>query len=87
MEKDSLGLPVFSYFKQKNPFSGSIGQKFNYKIWCGETLSVKAWKGLTCFTKTPRENFLGETEAELSPEGLEEVKEWICRKYEEYKRK
>lgn len=76
MEK-KFDIPGFTYFSEKNNYTGSVGNVFNYKIIPGEKFNVTVWTGKFCLAKTPKENILGTTEFEFTREGLEELKVWL----------
>lgn len=76
MEK-KFDIPGFTYFAEKNNYTGSVGNVFNYKIIPGEKFSVTVWTGKFCLAKTPEENILGTTEFEFTRDGLEELKAWL----------
>lgn len=47
-----LDIPVFVYFREKNPFVGSH-KNFNFKIaLCEEGLKVETWQGKFCYDKS-----------------------------------
>lgn len=78
-------IPGFTYFESKNPFSGSIMKRFNYKIWYGEKFSVKVWYGENCFSCTPEEEIKASAEFEFTPKGLEEIHSWLFKQLEIFK--
>lgn len=80
MEK-KFDIPGFIYFKEKNIYTGSVGNIFNYKIIPGENFSVTVWKGKNCLAKTHEEDILAKQEFEFTAEGLEELKNWLDTKH------
>ena len=74
-------IPGFTYFKEKNIYTGSVGNIFNYKILPGEQFSVTVWKGKNCLAKTPENDILAKQEFEFTAEGLCELKEWLDKKH------
>lgn len=50
--KSKLDIPVFVYFKEKNPFVGCC-KGFNFKIslW-EEELKAETWQGQLCYDKS-----------------------------------
>lgn len=76
MEK-KFDIPGFTYFAEKNNYTGSVGNIFNYKIVNGDVLTATAWMGKFCLDKTPEEDVIAVSEFERSPEGLEALKSWL----------
>jgi hypothetical protein len=76
MEK-KFDIPGFTYFAEKNNYTGSVNNDFNYKIVNGDVLTVTVWMGKFCLAKTPEENVVAVKEFEKTPEGLEELKVWL----------
>ena len=76
MEK-KFDIPGFTYFAEKNNYTGSVGNVFNYKIVNGDVLNVTVWMGKFCLAKTPEEDVVAVSEFERSPEGLEALKQWL----------
>ncbi|MDO5561135.1 MAG: hypothetical protein Q4F95_16275 [Oscillospiraceae bacterium] len=77
-------VPGFTYFKEKNIFSGSKNTVFNYKIWPGERFKVTVWQGKNCIDKTPEQDIIDTQEFEFTKEGLEELLMWIKGKSDEF---
>ncbi|MDD6826954.1 MAG: hypothetical protein PUE12_12740 [Oscillospiraceae bacterium] len=84
MEK-LFDIPGFTYFSEKNIYTGSINNLFNYKITTGEKLSAVIWLGKFCLAKTPDDKIIANADFELTKEGLDELKNWLNQKYEENK--
>ena len=80
-------IPGFTYFAEKNNYTGSVGNIFNYKRTNGDNLTVDVWKGKFCLAKTPEEDYIVKGEFEKTPEGLEELKKWLNEKHEEFEAK
>ena len=76
MEK-VFDIPGFTYFAEKNNYTGSVGNTFNYKIVNGDVLTTTVWIGKFCLAKTPEEDVVDIKEFEKTPEGLEELKSWL----------
>ncbi len=77
-------IPGFTYFHEKNTYTGSIGNNFNYKIVPEEKINVTLWSGKYCLAKTTEENVLDKHDFEFTREGLEEMKSWLEISYEKY---
>ncbi len=78
-----IDIPGFTYFSEKNIYSGSINHVFNFKIYPGEKFSVVLWSGWKCIDKTPEENIIEKKEFEFNSDGLDELISWIYDKYTE----
>ena len=54
MEKEEkvFDIPGFTYFAEKNNYTGSVANTFNYKIVNGDVLTVTVWMGKFCLKKT-----------------------------------
>jgi len=76
-------IPGYTYFGEKNNYTGSYANRFNYKIVNGDTLTVTVWMGKFCLAKTPEEDVVASQEFERSPEGLESLKTWLEEKLAE----
>lgn len=76
MEK-KFDIPGYTYFVEKNMYSGSVNNIFNYKIYPGEKFSVIVWRGKFCLDKTPEDDILGKEEFEFTREGLDEIVKWL----------
>ena len=83
--KKIFDIPGYTYFAEKNKYTGSVGNIFNYKILSGDNLSIIVWKGKFCLAKTPEEDIIEKAEFELTPEGLDSLKQWLSEKYESFK--
>ena len=79
MEKEEkvFDIPGFTYFAEKNNYTGSVANTFNYKIVNGDALTVTVWMGKFCLKKTSEEDIVDVKEFEKTPEGLEELKSWL----------
>lgn len=87
MAEKIFDIPGFSYFAEKNHYSGSALKYFNFKIWYGEEFVVKVWYGKTCYSCTPAEEIAGEFTAEFSPESLPKIEKWLTEQLEAYKKR
>lgn len=70
-------IPGFTYFAEKNNYSGSTMKTFNFKIWFGEEFTVKVWYGLNCYSCTDESEIVAEMKAEFVPESLAEIEKWL----------
>ena len=86
-------LPTFTFFDEKNIWTGSLYKTFNYRIVPEKykpdeekksELHVYVWYGLSCFTCT--EEFAGEYHEEFSPEGLEKCIEDLTQEFEKFRK-
>ncbi len=85
-----LDLPTFTFFDEKNSWTGSVFQNFNYKIMLKtnddqKTLYSTIWLGTKCFDLIDQSEYVFEFNEEFSPQGLEETIKKINEKVEEYK--
>lgn len=85
MAKKTFDIPEFTYFEQKNHYSGSAMKKFNYKIWYGEKFTVKVWYGVNCYSCTNPEEIVAEKEFEFIPESLNAIDEFLVSEAEKFK--
>ena len=85
MSAKLFDIPSFTYFSEKNIYSGSASRTFNYKIWYGETFAAKVWYGYNAFESTPEDEIIGEFQAEFSENGLEQIKDWLVKQYDSFK--
>lgn len=85
-------LPTFTFFDEKNIWTGSMFKTFNYRIIPEKhkadeekesELHVLVWYGLDCFTKV--ENFIAEYHNEFSAEGLEQCIKDLTVEIEKFK--
>ena len=86
MANKLFDIPGFTFFKEKNVYSGSVSQLFNYKIWFGDEFTVKVWYGEKCFSKTPEEEIKAVFTAPFVPESLAGIENWLNEQYEIYKK-
>lgn len=71
-----LDLPTFTFFNEKNIWTGSVFQDFNFKIFLKteddkQSLCALTWLGRKCFDLIKPDEFTNELYEEFSPEGLE----------------
>lgn len=83
-----IDIPTYNFFKEKNIWTGSLFQKFNYRIMPISTEEKKElycviWYGDLCYDLT--EEFVSELHEDLSDEGLKNLIEKINQAAEEYK--
>lgn len=81
-ENKGFDIPGFTFFAEKNIYTGSITENrekyFNYKIYPGEKFKVTIWKGKFCLVKTPENDIIeSEHEFEFTKEGLATLVEWL----------
>jgi hypothetical protein len=85
-------LPTFTFFDEKNIWTGSLYKTFNYRIipvkkktddGDESELTVKVWYGTLCYDKI--ENFEAEYHEEFSAKGLENAIEHLTAEFEKYK--
>lgn len=81
MEK-IFDIPGFTYFQEKNIYTGSVNNIFNYKISPGEKLNIIIWKGKFCLAKTPEEDIVAQEDFEMNSDGLTALKQWLKETYE-----
>lgn len=74
-------IPGYTYFIEKNIYSGSINNIFNYKIYPGEKFSVVVWRGKFCLDKTPQKDIIDKKEFDSTREGLDEILAWLDQKH------
>lgn len=84
-------LPTFTFWEEKNIWTGSLFQTFNYRIFRNkiddaEDLCAVGWYGMKCFELTPAEEYKFEFHEEFSPEGLKSLIVKLNEKAEEYKK-
>ena len=81
-------LPTFTFFDEKNIWSGSLYTTFNYRIEPikGEEseLNVKVWYGMDCITKVT--DLAAEFHEPFSPEGLEKAIADLTEEFEKFKK-
>ncbi|MBE6836395.1 MAG: hypothetical protein E7509_00120 [Ruminococcus sp.] len=87
MAESIFDIPGFTFFAEKNNFSGSALKTFNYKIWYGEQFTVKVWYGVNCYSCTDESEIVAEMTAEFIPESLKEIKVWLEGQLEIFKNK
>ncbi len=71
-------LPTFTFFNEKNIWTGSIFSEFNYRIFRKkendtDILYSVVWYGKKCFDLISPDEYAAEIREELSPKGLENV--------------
>lgn len=83
----NFDIPTAYFFEEKNVWTGSREQKFNYKIQpIDGKLVVSVWYGLLCFDKVKeQEGIKTVQEFELSKEGTEQVSNWLEDEFQTYK--
>ncbi|MBE6852634.1 MAG: hypothetical protein E7505_04075 [Ruminococcus sp.] len=82
--KKIFDIPGFTYFAEKNKYTGSVDNVFNYKIITGDKLEIIVWKGKFCLDKTPENDIIDKAEFELTPDGLDAMKEWLRQKHDDF---
>ncbi|MGN0595360.1 MAG: hypothetical protein ACI4I6_09385 [Hominimerdicola sp.] len=80
-------LPTFTFFNEKNIWTGSLYSKFNYRITPVKgdesELLVQVWYGTDCYTLV--KDFSAEYHEEFSPAGLEKAIEDLTYEFDKYK--
>lgn len=84
-----LDLPTFTFFQEKNIWTGSVFQEFNYRIMLKAEDEKKElygviWLGKKCFDLIDKSEYIDEFHEEFSPEGLKTMIEKLNAKAEEY---
>jgi len=86
-------LPTFTFFDEKNIWTGSLYKTFNYRIIPKKRkpedeekseLYAVVWYGMMCFDKATE--YAAEYHLEFSPEGLEKCIEVLTEEFEKYKK-
>ena len=85
-----LDLPTFTFFDEKNIWTGSVFQNFNYRIMLKANDDAKElygviWEGKKCFDLVDSSEYIEEFHEEFSPEGLEEMRAKLNERVEKYK--
>ncbi len=89
-----LDLPTFTFWKEKNIWTGSMFRTFNYRIFKdtvkkGEeeenVLRTVVWYGMDCFDLVSPEDYVIDMNEEFSPEGLERTIAFLNERLAEYK--
>lgn len=87
-----LDLPTFTFFKEKNIWTGSIFQNLNYRIMSKTSdddikqLYAVIWLGEKCFDLTNSNEYIVEFYEEFSPDGLKKIIENLNQKADKYKK-
>ena len=85
-------VPTFTFFDEKNVWSGSLYKYFNYRIVPikrkpdddeQSELNVKVWYGLECIDKAKK--IEAEYSEEFSEEGLEKCIQILTEEFEKFK--
>ncbi|MBR1862614.1 MAG: hypothetical protein IJ806_00820 [Ruminococcus sp.] len=85
-------LPTFTFFDEKNIWTGSLYRNFSYRITPVKRkpddekkseLHVYVWYGIQCFDNI--KEFEAEYSEEFSPEGLESCIEKLSAEFEKFK--
>ena len=85
-------IPTFTFFDEKNVWSGSLYTNFNYRIVPikrkaddekKSELYVSVWYGTKCIDKA--EELVAEFHEEFSPEGLENCRKDLTEEFEKFK--
>lgn len=87
MAERTFDIPGFTFFSEKNNFSGSALKTFNYKIWFGEEFTVKVWYGVNCYSCTAPEDIVAEKKFEFNAESLVDIEKWLEVQLEVFKNK
>ena len=81
-------LPTFTFFDEKNIWTGSLYKTFNYRITPikgdESELLVQIWYGMDCYTKV--EDFVSEYHEEFSADGLTKAIEDLTAEFEKFKK-
>ncbi len=85
MAEKYFDIPAFSYFEQKNHYSGSAMKKFNYKIWYGDEFCVKVWYGVNCYSCTKPEEIVAEKHFEFKAESMDDIQNFLKDESEKFK--
>ncbi len=81
----NFDIPTAYFFEEKNVWTGSREQKFNYKIQpIDGKLVVSVWYGLLCFDKA-QDIIKSKKEFELSQDWIEEISKWLEQEFNVYK--
>lgn len=85
MATKNFDIPGFTFFKEKNLFSGSALGKFNFKIWYGEELVVRVWYGEKCFSCIAEEEIVAEKAFPFEEKSLDLIDDWLYEELSKYK--
>ena len=85
-----IDIPTIHFFKEKNIWTGSAFDSFNYKIMPVKTdekseLHCVVWYGKKCFDLVDSSEYACEFHEEFSAEGLEKLVEKLNKSVDEYK--
>lgn len=85
-----IDIPTIYFFEEKNIWTGSVFQDFNYRIMNVENgdkreLYAVIWYGRKCFDLVDSKDYVLEMHEELSAEGLETITDKINKAACEYK--
>lgn len=85
-----LDLPTFTFFHEKNIWTGSVFQNFNYRIMLKTNddaieLYGVIWEGMKCFDLVDSSEYIEEFHEEFSAEGLEAMIEKLNDRVEKFK--
>ncbi len=83
-------LPTFTFFEEKNIWTGSLFREFNYRIMSkstddGSELYSVVWDGMKCFDLIDKSEYKAEFHEENSPDGLEKTIEKLNKTADEYR--
>ena len=85
-----IDIPTIYFFEEKNIWTGSLFQEFNYRIMRVDAddkseLYAVIWYGKKCFDLVDKSEYVLEMHEELSAEGLEVITDKINTAADEYK--
>lgn len=87
-----IDIPTIYFFKEKNIWTGSVFDEFNYRIMPSESNDGKKelysviWYGKLCFDLIDSKDFIAEFHLPLTAEGLTKLTEEINKAVEKYKK-
>ena len=88
-----IDIPTIYFFQEKNIWTGSIFQEFNYRIMPIENdngekeLYAVIWYGKLCFDLVNKNDYILEIHEPLTADGLETLTAKINKSIEEYTKK
>lgn len=87
-----IDIPTIYFFEEKNIWTGSIFEQFNYRIMRidnddSKELYAVVWYGLKCFDLIDNADYVAEFHEELSENGLKIITEKINQAVDDFKNK
>ncbi|MGN1133082.1 MAG: hypothetical protein ACI4RN_01355 [Oscillospiraceae bacterium] len=85
-----IDIPTIYFFEEKNVWTGSIYDNFNYKIIPQQKddkkeLFAVVWNGKKCFELITPDDYIIEMHEELTAEGLDKITERINKAIQDFK--